>query len=73
MRKEKLMDDNCELRKIESDKEKIERYEKLLFKLGEMNRPPCFKCGYNGKGYYQPNIHKCSELHHKYYKCNSDE
>jgi len=44
------------------------KYEKLLFELGEMEKPPCFRCGYNGEGYYQPDKHPCAELHHRYRK-----
>jgi len=51
-------------------KEKILRYEKTLFELGAMRNPPCFKCGYNGEGYYQADSHPCAELHHKL--CKSD-
>lgn len=43
----------------------LEKYENLLFKMGAMNKAPCFKCGYNGQGYYQPLIHKCAEKHHR--------
>lgn len=39
--------------------------EDRLFTLGEMNKPPCFCCGYNGEGYYQPEKHPCAERHHK--------
>ncbi len=44
--------------------EKIEKYEKILFSLGAMNKAPCFKCGYNGPGYFQPNSHPCAKMHH---------
>jgi len=47
--------------------ERLARYEKLLFEMGAMNKAPCFKCGYNGSGYFQPKIHKCAEQHHKYF------
>ncbi len=49
---------------FESDDEIIDKLEKLLFSLGAMNKPPCFKCGYNGPGYYQPETHPCAKLHH---------
>lgn len=39
--------------------------EDRLFALGAMDEPPCFCCGYNGPGYYQPNVHKCAERHHR--------
>jgi hypothetical protein len=38
----------------------IERLQDRLFKLGVMRVPPCFCCGYNGEGYYQPATHKCA-------------
>ena len=25
---------------------------------------PCFLCGYNGEGYYQPNAHSCAKHYH---------
>lgn len=40
------------------------RLKNMLFKLGAMDQPPCFCCGYNGPGYYQPSQHKCAEQHH---------
>jgi hypothetical protein len=39
--------------------------EDRLFTLGEMNHAPCFACGYNGEGYYQPDTHPCAEKHHR--------
>ena len=39
--------------------------EDKLFSLGAMNSSPCFCCGYNGKGYYQPDTHSCATRHHK--------
>ena len=44
-------------------KAKVKKYEKLLFELGAMENPPCFRCGYNGAGYFQPDIHPCAKLH----------
>lgn len=48
----------------------VKRLEDRLFRLGAMNDPPCFCCGYNGPNYYQPDTHKCAERHHKLYKEN---
>jgi len=45
--------------------ETVYRYEKLLFSMGAMDNPPCFKCGYNGPGYYNPKKHPCAYHHHK--------
>lgn len=28
------------------------------------DEPPCYLCGYNGPGYFQPETHKCAELYH---------
>jgi hypothetical protein len=36
-----------------------------LFRLGAMHDSPCFACGYDGPGYYQPETHPCATLHHK--------
>lgn len=44
-----------------------ERLENLLFKRGAMETAPCFVCGYNGAGYYNPDVHKCAARHHKLY------
>lgn len=46
---------------------------KKLFELGVMKESPCFFCGYNGKGYYQPENHKCAEMHHKLFKLNGEK
>lgn len=52
-----------------NDTNEITRLQDLLFMRGEMNNPPCFCCGYNGPGYYQPEQHPCAERHHRlYYK-----
>lgn len=39
-----------------------------LFALGAMKEAPCFCCGYNGPGYYQPDTHLCAARHHKLYQ-----
>lgn len=39
--------------------------EDRLFALGAMEEAPCFCCGYNGPGYYQPEQHACAARHHK--------
>lgn len=53
---------------IDCMQDAIDKYEELLFKMGAMNHPPCFRCGYNGKGYYQPETHPCVKYHHEYFK-----
>jgi hypothetical protein len=45
--------------------ETILRLHDRLFRLGAMHDSPCFACGYNGAGYYQPDTHPCATLHHK--------
>lgn len=43
----------------------IKRLQDLLFAYGAMDNPPCFCCGYNGAGYYQPDVHPCAARYHK--------
>lgn len=43
----------------------LKRLEDMLFAAGAMDEAPCFCCGYNGPGYYQPAQHKCAKRHHK--------
>lgn len=43
----------------------IERLEDRLFAAGAMEQAPCFCCGYNGPGYYQPGSHPCAKRHHE--------
>lgn len=50
--------------------EYIEKLEDRLFSLGVMEQAPCFCCGYNGAGYYQPEIHSCAKRHHEL--CNGE-
>jgi hypothetical protein len=54
-------------------REKIRRRDILLFQHGAMLEAPCFRCGYNAVGYYQPRYHKCAELHLKYYERSEEE
>ena len=39
-----------------------------LFEYGHMLNPPCFVCGYHGKGYFQSETHPCAARHHALYK-----
>jgi len=50
---------------IDCTRDYIEKLEDMLFTLGAMEKPPCFVCGYNGPGYFQPDKHPCAERHHK--------
>ncbi len=43
---------------------RITELEDRLFALGAMCEAPCFCCGYNGRGYYQPSSHPCAARHH---------
>jgi hypothetical protein len=45
-------------------KKRITMLEDELFRRGAMEDPPCFCCGYNGPGYYQPATHECAKRHH---------
>ena len=49
-------------------KDYIAELENRLFELGAMNSSPCFKCGFKGAGYFQPNIHPCAKLHQELYE-----
>jgi len=42
----------------------IKRLQDLLFSMGAMKDAPCFCCGYNGPGYYNPEVHQCAARHH---------
>ena len=42
------------------------RYESMLFERGAMLIAPCFCCGYNGPGYFDPSKHACAERHHSF-------
>jgi hypothetical protein len=33
------------------------------FKSGLMSKAPCFNCGYNGPGYFNPETHPCAKFH----------
>jgi len=44
---------------------RIAELEDLLFALGAMEQAPCFCCGYNGSGYFQPDKHPCAERHYR--------
>jgi len=50
---------------ITKQKKRIAELEDMLFALDAMSDPPCFVCGYNGSGYFQPETHPCAERHHR--------
>lgn len=43
----------------------VEALQELLFERGAMEDAPCFVCGYNGQGYFQPDKHACAARHHE--------
>ena len=43
----------------------IDQFKNAAFRAGAMMTPPCFVCGYNGRGYFQPDTHPCAKKHHK--------
>jgi hypothetical protein len=47
------------------DKKVMRKLHDRLFAIGAMEEPPCFCCGYNGHGYYNPAQHACAARHHK--------
>lgn len=53
--KEKMLDQSKRIKELED----------MLFARGAMEEAPCFCCGYNGPGYYQPDTHPCAKRHHK--------
>lgn len=57
-------DGYCECQAGERLRTEIERLRDLLFARGAMEEPPCFCCGYAGRGYYQPDQHPCAARHH---------
>ena len=54
-------------------KAKVKRLEDILFARGAMEEAPCFCCGYNGPGYYQPDQHPCAKRHPRGYAMKEAE
>ncbi len=42
--------------------------EDAAFRHGAMLVAPCFCCGYNGSGYFDPQAHDCASRHHQLYR-----
>lgn len=42
----------------------MEREEKNINVERFRDNPPCYLCGYNGPGYFQPEQHKCAAYYH---------
>lgn len=61
------------LRACLSELERVKQLEDLLFNMGMMDTPPCFCCGYNGAGYYQPDKHPCAARHRDAITTNQQE
>lgn len=50
---------------IEAQEAEIKRLRKLAMTTHLFEEAPCFLCGYNGPGYYQPEQHPCAALYHE--------
>ena len=37
----------------------------LPIDVRRFERAPCYLCGYNGPGYFQPNLHPCASRYHE--------
>ncbi len=35
------------------------------FDVASFENPPCYICGYNGRGYFQPDKHMCATIYHR--------
>ena len=55
-------------RKVQRLEAMVRFLEDLLIERGAMEDAPCFICGYDGPGYYQPDKHRCAARHHKLWK-----
>ena len=47
---------------------RVRGLEDRLFRRGGMKQAPCFVCGYNGPGYWQPDVHPCAARHHELFE-----
>ena len=52
-------------KQLEQAEARCMKFEEMLFALGAMNSGPCFSCGYNGPGFYNPENHPCAAKHHE--------
>lgn len=50
---------------VEAQAAEIKRLRKLAMTTHLFEEAPCFLCGYNGPGYYQPEQHPCAALYHE--------
>ena len=44
----------------------LPKEEPVTIDKARFEQAPCYLCGYNGPGYYQPDTHKCAALYHGY-------
>ncbi len=55
------------MRWLESENKRLacenRKFRQAAFRAGAMNEPPCFCCGYNGEGYFNPDMHPCAKEH----------
>jgi hypothetical protein len=58
---------------ISPDARRIRELEDRLFAHGEMLNAPCFVCGYNNTGYFNPALHPCAARHHALYQYEQDK
>ncbi|MCA3182399.1 MAG: hypothetical protein INH13_02040, partial [Cupriavidus sp.] len=42
----------------------VGQIERLQIDKAKFERAPCYLCGYNGRGYYQPDTHPCAAKYH---------
>lgn len=50
---------------VEAQAAEIKRLRKLAMTTHLFEEAPCFLCGYNDPGYYQPEQHPCAALYHE--------
>lgn len=50
---------------VDAQAAEIKRLRKLAMSTHLFEEAPCFLCGYNGPGYYQPEQHPCAALYHE--------
>lgn len=50
---------------VDAQAAEIKRLRKLAMTTHLFEEAPCFLCGYNGPGYYQPEQHPCAALYHE--------
>ncbi len=51
-----------------AQKKEIERLRRLILMGRLWDEAPCCLCGYNGRGYFQPETHKCAKDYEEIFK-----